>query len=145
MADDPTVGGVAGNFESRDGSTDEERSELGAQLAAVSTAVVRVFKDQFGRGPTKVRSHFAGPDLLLCVLENSFTPAERKLAEMGEHHRLRDLRLVFQYASEDHFKQPIEEITGREVTSFLSATDTRTDVSVEMFVLGPPKAPKPKG
>ena len=30
-------------------------------LAAVSNALVALHKEQFGRGPTTARSHFAGP------------------------------------------------------------------------------------
>jgi hypothetical protein len=29
------------------------------------------------------------------------TPAEKRMAELGEHQRLRDLRLYFQHASEE--------------------------------------------
>ena len=38
-------------------------------LQAVSNAMVRLHKEQFGRGPIQARSHFAGPDALTCVLE----------------------------------------------------------------------------
>ena len=51
--------------------------------AELSREMVRLYKEQFGRGPTKAKSEFAGPDVLVCTLEDSFTPAERKLAEMG--------------------------------------------------------------
>src|SRR5688500_1344837 len=58
---------------------------------AVSNAMVRLYKEHFGRGPTKARTHFAGHDALVCTLENSFTPTERKLVLMGENQRLRDM------------------------------------------------------
>ncbi|PWU22130.1 MAG: hypothetical protein C5B48_10615 [Candidatus Rokuibacteriota bacterium] len=114
----------------------EERSGTGTQLSAISNAVVRVFKEQYGRGPTKVRSHFAGPDTLICVLEDSFTPAERTLAELGEHQRLRDVRMFFQDVAEDQFREIVEGVLNRPVRSFMSAIDTQTDTAVEVFVLG---------
>jgi uncharacterized protein YbcI len=61
-------------------------------LSEISRQMVRLYKEQFGRGPTKARTSFAGPDTLICTLEDTFTPAERRLAEMGEHQRLCDTR-----------------------------------------------------
>jgi uncharacterized protein YbcI len=108
-----------------------------SDLAEISREMVRLYKEQFGRGPTKAKTGFAGPDMIVCSLENSFTPAERKLAEMGEHQRLRDTRLYFQYATEDDFRSVIERILGRKVRAFNSSIDTQTDVSVEVFHLEP--------
>jgi hypothetical protein len=67
-------------------------------LIAISNEMVRIYKDQFGRGPTKTRTQWAGPDLLVVTLEDTFTPAEHSLRRLGEHGRLRDLRMLFQYA-----------------------------------------------
>jgi uncharacterized protein YbcI len=109
-------------------------------LFEISKAMVQIYKDQFGRGPTKVRTHYAGPDTLVCLLENTFTPAERNLQAMGEHQRLRDIRLLFQYAETSRFTVPIERITGRRVRGFVSGIDTNADVACELFVLEPRSA-----
>lgn len=106
-------------------------------LAEVSRQLVRLYKDQFGRGPTKARTDFAGPDVLLCTLEDSFTPAERKLAELGEHQRLRDTRLYFQHATAEEFCAVIERLLGRRVRAFVSGVDTREDIAAEVFYLEP--------
>ena len=45
-------------------------TKLHSDMAAVSRAMVALHKEQFGRGPTRARSHFAGQDALVCVLEN---------------------------------------------------------------------------
>jgi uncharacterized protein YbcI len=100
--------------------------------------MVRLYKEQFGRGPTKARTHWCGPDLITVTLEDTLTPAERNLVKMGEHQRLRDLRIFFQYASVREFCEPIEAITGRKVRAFFSAIDTHVDgMSIETFVLYP--------
>ena len=100
--------------------------------------MIRLFKHQFGRGPTSARTHWAGPDTLTCILEDTLTPAERNLVKMGEHQRLRDTRLFFQYASVGAFCRPVEQITGRTVRAFHSSTDTEAGgQSVEVFVLHP--------
>jgi uncharacterized protein YbcI len=97
--------------------------------------MVRLYKVQFGRGPTKARTEFAGPDIVICTLEHSFTPAERRLAEMGEHQRLRDTRLYFQHATEPEFREVIERLLKRPVRAFVSGVDTAVDVSSEVFHL----------
>jgi uncharacterized protein YbcI len=106
---------------------------------AVSREMVRLFKEQFGRGPTRARTYWAGADTLVCLLEDTLTPAERNLVEMGEQQRLRDTRLFFQYANVAEFCGPVERITGRKVKMFFSAVDTEADgAAIETFVLYPP-------
>jgi uncharacterized protein YbcI len=106
-----------------------------SKLAEISREMVRLYKEQFGRGPTRARSNFAGPDLIVCTLEDTLTPAEQRLAEMGEHQRLRDLRLCFQYASEAQLCEVIERVLGRKVRAFVSGMDTSKDVAAEAFYL----------
>jgi uncharacterized protein YbcI len=106
-------------------------------LVEISNAMVRIYKDQFGRGPTKARTHYAGPDVIVCTLENTFTQAEHNLRALGEHQRVRDLRMFFQYAEAARFTEPIERITGRRVRGFLSSIDTNADIAGETFVLEP--------
>ena len=122
-----------------DGSTSEAALErVASQLMQVSSAMVRIYKEQFGRGPERVRSFYAGPDSLVCFLENTLTPVERTLATIGEQQRLRDMRMLFQYAAEDDFRSAIEQITGRKVIAFVSGIDVRADVASELFTLEPP-------
>jgi uncharacterized protein YbcI len=59
---------------------------------------------------------------------------------MGEHQRLRDIRLLFQYAETSRFTTPIERITGRKVRAFISGIDTNADIACELFVLEPQSA-----
>src|ERR1700709_510527 len=106
-------------------------------LAEISREMVGLYKQQFGRGPTGARTNFAGPDIVSCTLEDSFTPAEHKLAELGEHQRLRDTRLYFQHATEEQFKGVIERLLNRKVRALRSGIDTHQDVSSEVFSLEP--------
>jgi uncharacterized protein YbcI len=106
-----------------------------SKLAEVSREMVRLYKEQFGRGPTKARSDFAGPDLIVCTLEDTLTPAEKRMAEFGEHQRLRDTRLYFQHATEAQFCEIIERVLGRKVRAFISGLDTYNDVAAELFYL----------
>jgi uncharacterized protein YbcI len=99
--------------------------------------MVRLYKERFGRGPTKSRSDYAGRDILICTLEQSMTPVEASMAHMGEHDRLRDIRMWFQHVSEEQFVSIVEEITGRKVRAFVSGMDAQKDVSAEIFYLEP--------
>ena len=122
-------------------STEERLIEDGAQTSLatrVSAEMVRLYKASFGRGPKRARTHWAGPDTLVVILEDTLTPAERNMVKMNEHQRLRDMRMFFQQATLKEFCEPVERLTGRKVRSFLSAVDTEVDgLSIETFVLHP--------
>jgi len=119
---------------SRDGTAGGRR---GVEAAELSNAMVRLYKELFGRGPTKAHTAYATPDLVVCTLEESLTAAERKLVDLGEHQALRDTRMLFQHASDDEFVRTVEGITGRVVRAFVSGIDTEKDVSSEVFYLEP--------
>ena len=103
--------------------------------AEISREMVRLYKELFGRGPTGARTEFAGPDVVICSLENTFTPAERSLVEMGEHQRLRDTRMYFQAATRERFCEIVERLMNRKVRAFISGVDASTDVCAEVFYL----------
>jgi uncharacterized protein YbcI len=122
-----------------------ERNEAGGRqrldLAEISNAMVRLYKELFGRGPTKARSALSDPDTLICTLEDTFTPAERKMVEAGDLQRLRELRMYFQHSSEPEFVGAVEQITGRKVRGFVSGIDAKQDIATEVFYLEPMGTP----
>ena len=115
--------------------TDDERR--GLMMVELSNAMVRLYKELFGRGPTKARTDYAGPDLIVSTLECSLTRIERHMVDAGEHERLRDLRMHFQYLNESQFVKTVEQITGRTVRAFVSGLDTKRDMAAELFYLEP--------
>jgi uncharacterized protein YbcI len=119
----------------------QSRTPVPLQL---SNEMVRLYKELFGRGPTGARTDFAGPDCVVCTLEQSLTPAERAMVELGELQRLRDVRLFFQHARENDFREAVERITGRRVRAFVSGMDVSEDVASEIFYLEP-RAASPDG
>jgi uncharacterized protein YbcI len=106
-------------------------------MTAVANALVGLHKEQFGRGPTGARAHFAGPDTLVCLLDDALLPAEQALVDLGEQQRVRDARLFMQVATADRFTARIEEIVGRKVHSFVSALDPDKAIAYEIFVFEP--------
>jgi uncharacterized protein YbcI len=109
----------------------------GGLLQAVSNAMVALHKEQFGRGPTRVQSHFAGADALLCVMDDALLPAEHKMVAMGEQQRVRESRMFFQVATAAQFIETVERITGRTIRAFASSTDPDQGVVMESFVFEP--------
>lgn len=127
---------ISQNFEQHDHHAAAAVADRSPMLE-ISNAMVRLYKEAFGRGPTKARAQFAGPDTLVVTLESSLTVAERNLVSLGEHQRLREARLFFQYALEDQFRAIVEQALGRRTVAFVSGIDTERDVAMEVFTLEP--------
>jgi uncharacterized protein YbcI len=109
----------------------------GLELQELTNAMVRLYKELFGRGPTKARTNYAGPDTLVATIQNSLTAPERNMLELNEHERVREIRMFFQQANKVDFTDAVEQITGRKVWAFVSGIDTHEDVSTEVFYLKP--------
>jgi uncharacterized protein YbcI len=113
----------------------EDAHGIGNVRSQIATAIVRLQAEYYGKGPTKARTHISD-DLVVVVLEESFTRAERTLIGRGEADAIKDIRRRFQQAMKEEFVAVVEQATGRVVRSFMSETDLETDVSVEVFLLG---------
>jgi uncharacterized protein YbcI len=99
--------------------------------------MVHVYKDAFGRGPTKARARFCGPDTLMVLLEDTMTVAERKLVALGEYARVREHRLFLQLAFEELKRSEVERILARRTVAWICGIDPRRDVAAEIFTLEP--------
>jgi len=117
--------------------TPTEQRPARLALAAVSKAMVLLHKEQFGRGPTSARTDFAGPDTVVCTLEDALLAAERAMVEMGEQQRIRETRTILQVATADKFVRAVEENLYRKVRAFASAVDPDAAVVFEVFALEP--------
>jgi uncharacterized protein YbcI len=106
-------------------------------LLQISNAMVRLYKEAFGRGPTKARAQFIGSDTLIVVLEDSLTAMERNQLALDQRGRLRETRLEIQDSMERKLRAAVEEVLGRRTVAFISGIDPRQDVSIELFTLEP--------
>jgi len=109
-------------------------------LAGVSNAMVALHKEQFGRGPVRARTTFAGDDTLICTLQDALLPAEQALVDIGHQDRVQEARMFFQMATREKFISAVEELAGRTVVAFSSATDPDAAVVWEVFRLQPSDA-----
>jgi uncharacterized protein YbcI len=111
-----------------------DRSSLGEMRATISNEIVRLQAEYYGKGPTRAKTYIVD-DLVVVVLEESFTRAEKTLAERGEREAIEHIRRRFQQQMADDFTSVVEHATGRKVRVFLSETNVEHDVSVETFLL----------
>src|SRR3954467_10453370 len=111
-----------------------DRSSLGQMRATISNEIVRLQAEYYGKGPPRAKTYIVD-DLVVVVLEETFTRAEKTLAERGEREAIQHIRRRFQQQMAEDFTSLVEQATGRKVRVFLSETDVDSDVSVETFLL----------
>ena len=123
----------------RDGAVEEvvPRATSSAPLLEICNATVRLYKTAFGRGPTHARARFAGSETLVVLLQDTMTASERRLAELGEHERLRAHRLLLHTVVEDEIRSVVERVLERPTLSLITGLDTRQDVAAEVILLAP--------
>jgi uncharacterized protein YbcI len=114
--------------------SDEQQRSLGEMRATISREIVRLQAEYYGKGPTRAKTYIV-EDLVVVVLEESFTRAEKTLADRGERDAIQHIRRRFQQQMADSFTSVVEQATGRKVRAFLSETHIDEDVSVETFLL----------
>jgi uncharacterized protein YbcI len=108
----------------------------GAMRSAVSQAIVRIHAEHYGKGATQAKT-YAWENLLVTVLRDVLTVAERTLVSVGRADKVQDVRTTFQSTMEQTFCAAIERLTGRRVHSFMSQVDPANGLGVEVFVLEP--------
>jgi uncharacterized protein YbcI len=107
----------------------------GEQLAAVTNGIVKLFREYYGRGPTKAKSYVLDDRILVCVLEETMTKVEQTLVENGHGDKVREVRLTFQSAMADEFTRTVTESMGRKVLAYHSQLTLEPDIGFEFFVL----------
>jgi uncharacterized protein YbcI len=110
-------------------------TENGNPRLRISNEIVHLHSEFYGRGPSKAKTYIQD-DLVVVVLEETFTPAERTLIDRGEGDSIHEIRRRFQRVMGDQFKAIVEEATGRPVRAFMSETSLDEDVAIEVFLLG---------
>jgi uncharacterized protein YbcI len=110
----------------------------GRLLAAISTSIVGILREHYGRGPMKAKT-YALDDIIVVVMRGSgFTPLEQTIMDSGEPQRVIDLREDFQRMMAVRYKQTIEELTSRKVVAFLSQAHIEPDITMEIFFIDRP-------
>lgn len=110
-----------------------QHAEGDTLLMRISTEMVRAQKRFFGKGPTQAKSYFLD-DMLIVVMKDGLTTAEKTLLDCGEEDQVRQFRQVFENQMCERLSDLIEELTGRKVISYQSQIMFSPGRVVEMFV-----------
>jgi len=110
----------------------------GQLLAAISTRIVAILREHYGRGPMKAKT-YALDDIIVVVMRGSgFTALEQTIMDSGEPDRVVAMRHDFQRVMAKSFKDTIEELTERKVVAFLSQAHVDPDITMEIFFIDRP-------
>lgn len=109
---------------------------MSERLAAVSNGIVGIFRESYGRGPTKAKSYEVD-NYVIVVLEDFLTTVEQTLIDRGEEQLVRTVRLTFQEAEAERFIATVEEAMGRKVVTYHSQVTFDPPMGFEIFVLEP--------
>jgi uncharacterized protein YbcI len=110
----------------------------GQLLAAISTSVVAILREHYGRGPMKAKT-YALDDIIVVVMRGSgFTPLEQTIMDSGNPDRVVDMRHEFQNMMHRGFTETIERLTDRKVLAFLSQAHVDPDITIEIFFIDAP-------
>jgi len=116
----------------------EGRLAGGRLLAAISTSIVAILRQHYGRGPMKAKT-YAIDDILVVVMRGSgFTPLEKTIMDSGEPERVIAMREDFQRVMAKRYRETIEQLTGRKVLAFLSQAHVEPDITMEIFFVDAP-------
>ena len=90
-------------------------------------------KTAFGKGPTSTRSYLFD-DMLLIVMRDGLTVAEKTMLEFGQGDLVRNFRQQFENHMTERIVGMIEELTERKVLTYQSQNMFNPHVVVEMFI-----------
>lgn len=112
----------------------------GHLLQAISTAIVAILREHYGRGPMKAKT-YVNDDLIVVVMRGAgFTPLEQTIMDDDGADRVVAMRHDFQRVMAERYKQTITELTGRNVLAFLSQAHVEPDITLEVFFMDGPLA-----
>ncbi len=114
-----------------------ERLKGGELNAAITSALVGIHTEYLGRGP-KTASTFHYGEVLVTLMHDVLTPAERSLTRSDQTDAVTQIRHLFQATMEDDFRAAVERLTGRKVLAFISGNHIDPDISAELFILDEP-------
>jgi uncharacterized protein YbcI len=110
-------------------------------LLAISNETVRLYKQAFGRGPTKARTLFADANTIVILLEDALTAGERTLLDAGADDQFREFRRVIQGVLEPALRSLVERTLGRGTRALIAGIDADRATSAHVVTLEPAETP----
>ena len=110
----------------------------GHLLAAISTRIVAILREHYGRGPMKAKTYVLDDIIVVVMRGSGFTPLEQTIMDSGDPSRVIAMRENFQSVMAARYRETIEELTGRKVLAFLSQAHVDPDITMEIFFVDGP-------
>jgi uncharacterized protein YbcI len=122
----------------------QEQVPTGVLASQISRAIVQIWHEYTGRGPTKARTTITD-ELVIVLMADTLLKAEKNLATDGKVDQVLSMRRAFQDTMQAELTAVVEDLTGRKVMAFMSHNHVDPDLAAELFVLEPrlaaPRAP----
>jgi len=121
-------------------SADGKPSPLGGGqlLAAISTNIVAMLREHYGRGPTNAKTYVVDDIIVVVMRGSGFSPLEQTIMDSGEPELVIAMREDFQRVMARRFRQMIEDLTGRNVVAFVSRVHVEPDITMQSFFIDGP-------
>jgi uncharacterized protein YbcI len=110
----------------------------GHLLTAISTSIVGILREHYGRGPMKAKTYVLDDIVVVVMRGSGFTALEQTIMDSGEPDRVIAMREDFQRVMAEKYRLTIEELTGRHVLAFLSQAHVEPDITMEIFFVDGP-------
>jgi uncharacterized protein YbcI len=110
----------------------------GHLLSAISTRIVGILREHYGRGPMKAKTYVLDDIIVVVMRGSGFTPLEQTIMNSGQPDRVIAMREDFQRVMARRYEETIEELTGRKVLAFLSQAHVEPDITMEIFFVDGP-------
>ena len=68
----------------------------GQLLSAISTSIVRILREHYGRGPMKAKTYVMDDIIVVVMRGSGFTPLEKTIMDSGQPDRVIAMREDFQ-------------------------------------------------
>jgi len=101
--------------------------------------MVMLYAEIYGHDRTTA-STYINDNVVVCILEDILTSAEKELVAAGSGSEVIDGRVAFQADRQDRFSAAVESLTLRRVVAFMSANQTSPGIACELFFLAPVEA-----
>jgi uncharacterized protein YbcI len=111
-----------------------EPAPAGVLASQLSRAVVQIWHEYTGRGPTRARTTIT-EDLVVVLMADTLLKAEKNLAARGRSAEVLSMRRAFQETMKEDLVAAVEKLTGRRVAAFMSHNHIEPDLAAEVFVL----------
>jgi uncharacterized protein YbcI len=107
-------------------------------LAAISTSIVAILRDRYGRGPLTAKTYALDDLIVVVTRDTGFTALEQTIMDHDEASLVVTMRRDFEHDMAKLYTETIERLTQRTVLAFLSQAHVEPGITMETFFLDAP-------